>query len=325
LYGVPYPASAQQAPSSQAQTGSPSALIQEIVVTATRREQTAEEVPYSISVIGSDELARTGVTDIASLAAQVPGLSQFDFGARNAAALTPIIRGLSANGAQAGGEVFRTFEQSPVGTYIGNAPVTDGYFQLDDVQRIEVLRGPQGTLYGAGALGGAIRIIPNDPELNTWAGRVEASGGSVDHASDASYTTSAMLNAPIGDTLALRLSGKYAFEPGFVKAYGILERPGPYPTGVPVLADPADPVNSPGVYTSNNNWGDQNTFTGRASLLWKPGDNFSADLTFLYANLNGDGGPTANPGFPGGPNPLDPGPTVPAGGDYRTCSALEQP
>ena len=68
-----------------------------------------------------------------------------------------------------------------------NSPVA-GYFQLEDLNRIEVLRGPQGTLYGAGALGGALRIIPNSPELNTWAGSIEAGGSKIDHSDGTGWT-----------------------------------------------------------------------------------------------------------------------------------------
>jgi iron complex outermembrane recepter protein len=315
LYGVPHAASAQQQVD---QAGT----LQEIVVTASRREQTPETVPYSLSVVSADELNRTGVRDIASLASQVPGLSLYDLGARFSGATTPIIRGLNASGASNG---FRTFEQSPVGTYIGNSPI-DGYFQLDDVQRVEVLRGPQGTLYGAGALGGALRIIPNSPELEKFAGDIEVGGGTVAHSSGASYTTSAMVNLPIGDTLALRMSGKYAYEPGFINVYGILERSGSSPLGaIPTLANPADPVNSSGSISGKNDWNDQNTFTGRASLLWKPADKFNAELAFLYSNVNGDGGPTDNFAFPGGPYPIDPRITFPRGGNYQDFTALNQP
>ena len=162
LYGLPLPARAQQ-------TGEPSRL-EEVTVTANRRAQTPEEVPYSLSVIGGEQLTELGVVDTQSLALQVPGLSMFDFGARYAGAVAPIIRGLNATGEPRG---FRSFEQDPVGTYVGNSPMS-GYFQLDDLKQVEVLRGPQGTLYGAGALGGALRFIPNDPVLNKFSAQVGA-------------------------------------------------------------------------------------------------------------------------------------------------------
>jgi iron complex outermembrane recepter protein len=315
LYGVPHAACADQQPQSSSDT------LEEVIVTASRRQQTLEEVPYNLSVISADDLSRTGVTDLASLSYQVPGLSTYDFGARFAAATSPIIRGINADGAPLG---KRMPEQSPVGTYIGNSPV-DGYFQLDDVQQIEVLRGPQGTLYGAGALGGALRIMPNAPELDVLSGHLEASGGNLAHSSGTSYTAKGVFNVPIGDTLAFRASGKYAYDPGFINVYGILERPGSALSGIPVLADPSNPVTSPGILTSKNDWNFQKTFTGRASALWKPNDKFSAELAYVYANLKGDGGPQANSTFAGGPYPADPRVTFPAGGNYRNFSAIDQP
>jgi iron complex outermembrane receptor protein len=165
LYGTSYPATAQE------QNESSPATLQEVTVTATRREQTIEQVPYSITALSAEQLSSAGVTDVASLATAVPGLSMYDYGARLAGATVPIIRGINATGEPTRG--FRSFEQAPVGTYIGNSPI-DGYFQLDDLKQVEILRGPQGTLYGAGALGGAIRLIPNSPELNRVTGLVEA-------------------------------------------------------------------------------------------------------------------------------------------------------
>jgi outer membrane receptor protein involved in Fe transport len=317
LYGSPDVGFAQQAPDASA------AALQEVVVTANRRNQTLEEVPYSLTVVSADQLAIGGVTDIASLASQVPGLSLFDFGARLSAATTPIIRGLNGTGESAD-RPFRSFEQSPVGVYIGNSPI-DGYFQLDDVSHIEVLRGPQGTLYGAGALGGALRIIPNDPELGVTSARVDASLGSLAHSSGTAYTAAGVVNVPLGDTLAFRAAGKFAYEPGFIDVFGIVKRTGSALYGAPVLADPSDPVNSPAIYSGKNDWNDQNTFTGRASLLWKPVSNFSAELAFLYSNLNGDGGPQTNTSFKGGPYYIDPRIIFPAGGDYRDLVSFNQP
>src|SRR5579863_1461324 len=218
LYGMSQAAYSQQA------AMEPTDSLAEVVVTATRRAETLEAVPYSISVVSSDQLTQAGVTDISSLATAVPGLSMYDYGARLAGATVPIIRGINATGEPTRG--FRSFEQAPVGTYIGNSPI-DGYFQLDDVKQVEVLRGPQGTLYGAGALGGALRIIPNSPELNSFSGAIEASGGYLEHAGKPTYTTTAMFNLPVGETLAVRLAGNYECQPGYINAVGLMERSGP--------------------------------------------------------------------------------------------------
>ncbi len=315
VYGMPHPAAAASADTS-------ADALQEITVTANRREQSIEDVPYNISVVSADQLARTGVTDMASLVRQVPGLSMFDFGARYAGATAPIIRGLNATGEPRG---FRSFEQDPVGTYIGNSPLDGGYFQLDDVSRVEVLRGPQGTLYGAGALGGALRIMPNAPELGVFSGKIGASGGTVAHSSGESYSTNALVNVPIGDTVAFRISGKYSYDPGFIDQYGLEQRSGSPLYAAPALANPSDPVNSSAIFGSRNDFNYQRTFTGRASLLWKPNDAFNAELAYIYAHVSGDGGPVSNPDFAGGPYPLDPRITLPAGGDYRDFSATDQP
>jgi iron complex outermembrane recepter protein len=316
LYGISQAAYSQQA------ALEPADSLAEVVVTATRRVETLEAVPYSISVVSSDQLAQAGVTDISSLATAVPGLSMYDYGARLSGATVPIIRGINATGEPTRG--FRSFEQAPVGTYIGNSPI-DGYFQLDDVKQVEVLRGPQGTLYGAGALGGALRIIPNSPELNNFSGAIEGSGGRVDHSDGTPYTLKGLVNVPLGDVLAFRAAAKYAYEPGFVNTYGLFARTNNGLSGIPLLANPADPINSPAVYSDRPDWNFQKTFTGRASLLWKPSDSLSGELAVLHSSANGDGGPQVNPDFPGGVSPLDAATTLPAGGQYREFSQIDQP
>ncbi|MFL6601910.1 MAG: TonB-dependent receptor [Steroidobacteraceae bacterium] len=318
LYGVPHAACAEEPA-----TPMPSTLA-EVVVTATRREQTLEAVPFNLSVVSAADIARAGITDIASLSTEVPGLSMYNLGARYSAAQTPIIRGINSNVAPLDNSSFRTLNQSPVGMYISNSPI-EGYFQLDDVQRIEVLRGPQGTLYGAGALGGALRIIPNEPELGVLTAHLQASAGNSAHSSGTPYTGSAMLNLPIGDSLAFRVSGKYAHDPGFIHVYGIEKRTGSPLYGSPVLADPSDPVNSPAIYSGKSDWGQQNTFTGRASLLWKPIDKFNAEVALIYAHAKGDGGPVSNPQFAGGPYFVDPRINFPAGSEYQAFTAVDQP
>src|SRR5580693_6357055 len=212
LYGMSQAAYSQQAGMEATDS------LSEVVVTATRRVQTLEAVPYSISVVSSDQLAQTGVTDISSLATAVPGLSMYDYGARLSGATVPIIRGINATGEPTRG--FRSFEQAPVGTYIGNSPI-DGYFQLDDLKQVEVLRGPQGTLYGAGTLAGALRLIPNSPELDRLSGMLEAGGDRIEHSSGTSYDLKGLINIPLGDVVAFRASAKYNDQPGFVDVYGL--------------------------------------------------------------------------------------------------------
>jgi iron complex outermembrane receptor protein len=315
LYGPAHPAIAES-------NGQTADALQEITVTATRRAQTLEAVPYSLSVISADQINASGAVDIATLAAQVPGLSMYDYGARFAGATAPIIRGINATGSPARG--FRTFEQDPVGTYIGNSPI-DGYFQLDDIKQIEVLRGPQGTLYGAGALGGALRLIPNSPELNTFTGSLEAGGSRLAHSDGTGFSLKGMVNLPIGETLAFRAAAKYASEPGWIRAFGLLERTNNSVYGTPVPANPADPVNSSPIYSSRNDWNSQRTFSGRASLLFKPNDVFSAELATLNAHVTGNGGPQVNPDFAGGVSPLDPATQYPAGGRYQEFAMIEEP
>jgi iron complex outermembrane recepter protein len=294
--------------------------LQEVVVTATRREQAIEDVPYSISAISGDALKATGVTDLVSLAREVPSLSLVDLGTRYESAEIPIIRGINASDIVQGSQQLA---QSPVGIYLGNSPI-EGYLQLTDVQRVEVLRGPQGTLYGAGALGGAIRVIPSPPEPGVWAGSIEGSVASVAHAHDPSYGFEGFANLPIGDSLAFRVSGKYAYDAGFIDVFGIEKRTGG-PYSPPVLADPSEPVTSPAVFTNGvNGWNYAKTFTGRASMLWKV-DDFSADLAYTNAHVEGDGGPQTNPYFPGGAYPIDPRISFPAGGNYQYFSAIDQP
>jgi iron complex outermembrane recepter protein len=318
LYGLPA-AEAQQQP----QAATTPDTLKEVVVTATRRAQTVESVPYSLSVITPAALQNANITDLASLTQAVPGMSMYDFGARFAGGTTPTIRGLNADSEPRG---FRTFEQSPVGMYVGNSPLSEGgYFQLDDLQRVEVLRGPQGTLYGAGALAGAIRFIPNPPELGVLSGELSAGSTETAHSSGTGYILSGVLNAPLGDTLAVRFSAQDDYEPGFINAFGLMRQSGPIPTAAPVLADPSDPVNSPAEFYDTKDWNFQKTFTGRASALWKPTERFSANLAYEYGDVTGAGGPQDNPVWSGGAYPIDPRITLPAGGPYRDFTTEDQP
>ena len=295
--------------------------VQEVIVTAQRRQTSIEDVPYNISAIGGEDLARTGTTDLRQLATQVPGFDMLDRGGQFEGSTVPIIRGLNASSTVRPGLMF---EQSPVATYIGNSPV-EGFFPIDDLMRVEILRGPQGTLYGAGALGGAIRLIPNDPQLQKWAANLTGSGGTVSHSSGTSFSYSGMLNIPVGEIAAFRFTAKYDHEPGFVDQLGVEQRQGNPITTAPILANPQDVANSSGVFynVKDANW--TTTRSGRATLLVQPTAELKFELAYNYAQLNGQGGPVDSPLFPGGADPLDPRITLPSGGDYRLVSPTLEP
>src|ERR1700677_5033645 len=176
----------------------------EIVVTATKRETTLQETPISITAETGDDLIGRGVPDIATLAGSIPGVS---FQSVGPGRTNFNIRGLSDTGGS-----------SPtVGFYLDDVPVSPPTSALSaagkseispdlyDLERVEVLRGPQGTLYGAGSEGGTIRLLTNQPKLDTF----EASGQSILGGTEGgglNYAQHGMVNLPLIDqVLALRL------------------------------------------------------------------------------------------------------------------------
>ena len=301
---------AQTQPATSADVAS---TVQEIIVTASRRSTTVEEIPYNISAIGGDALNRAGVTDFADLAEQVAGFNYEDRGARFAGATVPIMRGINGSNTERPGIVV---EQMPVAIYFGNSPSV-GYLPIVDIDHVEVLRGPQGTLYGAGSLGGAIRVIPKRPTLNEWSATVEASAGDVAHSSDADYYASAILNAPLGPIAALRLTGRYEHQAGFIDQSSIMEKQGNLVTGVPVLADPGNVANSPAVYYSKKDVNYDDISSGRASFLLEPSEALRIQLDWNGSYLQGVNSPQDNPTYNGGPAPWDSRITLPATGDYQ--------
>ena len=125
--------------------------------------------------------------------------------------------------------------------------------------------------------------------------------------------------------MAFRASAKYDYQPGWINVFGPEERTNNTAYGVPLLADPADPVNSSPIYTSRSDWNWQRSFTGRASLLWKPLEAFSAELALLHSEASGDGGPQVNPVYAGGVSPFDPRTVFPAGGPYQELALIDEP
>lgn len=238
-----------------------SLALEEVVVTASKRAERLIDVPAAIDTLSGDTLEKLGVSSFNDFADLVPNLDQRSFGAPGAG--TVIIRGLNSGPQQT---------TNTVGFYLDDVPFTaSGALSvgslvtpdpdLADVASVEVLKGPQGTLYGASSLGGLIRIISKRPDLTEFSGSAAMSGSSVDDGGTG-YGMRASLNAPLSqDRVGLRLSGFYRQDPGYVTNVG---------TG-------SKEVNEADVYG------------GRLSLLSEFGENVELLLSGFYQKIEAGG------------------------------------
>ena len=177
--------------------------IEEIIVTSTYRDTRLMDTPLAISAVTSEDIMLKGIEDIQTLYQSIPGLS---YRTNSQTYNTLSIRGLTPP--TGGGS-------SVVGVYMDNLPITDansgGLSQtlgaLFDMERVEVLKGPQGTLYGEGNMGGSIRYISNKPDTSGLDYHVQTSLENMKRAADLTYRIDAMVNIPLADQLALRLVG----------------------------------------------------------------------------------------------------------------------
>jgi len=220
----------------------------EIVVTATRREERLQDVPLAITTFSQDELDEKGIVGYEGLAAETPGivLNRASANFNNFTA-----RGIATNG-------YGANLQSTVAIYVDELPISSNGNStildpsLYDVQRIEFLRGPQGTLFGSGSLAGALRIITNSPDPNAFDASFLADLG-MTGSDSLRQRYNGMVNVPlVRDHLGLRVVGFVRDEEGYIDNIG---------TGV----DNANTLES---------WG------GRATLLWEPTDRLSVQLRF---------------------------------------------
>ncbi|GIL38936.1 TonB-dependent receptor [Rhodospirillales bacterium TMPK1] len=188
--------------------------MEEILVTAQKRTEALINVPASVTVVGGDKLESNNVRDLQDLAAYVPGLTMRDAGGVGFRSLT--LRGLTTN---ASGRIMGIYvDDVPFGSgtaYTGNAG-----FSLDlglsDLQQVEVLRGPQGTLYGASAMGGILKYVTKGPNLTKFEAKVDASVGVVD-GDDTDRMARVMINAPLVDQkVGLRVTAYHQHFGGYV-------------------------------------------------------------------------------------------------------------
>jgi outer membrane receptor protein involved in Fe transport len=260
-----------------------SAPLEEIVVTASKRVSTVQDTPISITAVtGSDLLAR-GVDSLATLAQGTPGVSLKSEGPSQ----TEIeMRGMTSSGGNS----------ATVGFYLDDIPLTgpasaqNGHVVIDpdlyDLNRIEILRGPQGTLFGSGSMGGTVRLITNQPNLSQFQSTAQSvlsgtDGGGFNHKDNL------MMNLPlIDDTLALRVVGTEDYTSGWIDR--IVADPFPLVGGNPEGTVRGDVQNAPieKQYPGSNAY---QIYAARVTLLWKPTESLSVTPSFFHETSTQNG------------------------------------
>jgi outer membrane receptor protein involved in Fe transport len=259
----------QQAPPQEDQSAT-DADNAEIVVTAQKREERILDIPQSVTVVGGDTLERQHAVTFSDYMSQVPGLSLEQSTPGNARL---VLRGVNTGGVSSTVAVY--VDETPFGSSTGlvNGAALAGDFDTFDISRIEVLRGPQGTLYGASSLGGVLKFVTNAPQLGQFGARGRAGLEFVD-GGGTGYNVNGVVNAPLGDIAAFRGSGFYRKNAGWIDSSG---EDGSLLGLVPLPStDFGKNINEGQV------WG------GRGSVLFKPTNELSVRLTAIAQHIESD-------------------------------------
>jgi len=249
---------------STGQTTDSGYALNEVVVTATRRTERLQDVPLSVTAFSQEELTQKGIVGLEGIARETPG-AVLNVASDNNFRLTA--RGISTNGWGAGLQTTTTvyLDELPLST-IGNTVTLNP--SLFDVERVEFLRGPQGTLFGSGSLSGALRILTHSPDLAHYDAAAQVDLGDTPDGGGIRQRYDGMVNIPlITDTLGLRVVGFYRNEDGYLDNVG---------TGV----------------KNSNSLTDAG---GRAILLWQPTDRFSIRLLGSYEDSDPKDASLSNP------------------------------
>ncbi|HEX2140562.1 MAG TPA: TonB-dependent receptor [Woeseiaceae bacterium] len=260
---------------SQEPDAGPDRDLEQIVVTAQKREQTLMEIPQSITVVSAELLERQQANDFEDYLQLVPGLSL--------QSSTPGVSRISLRGVNTGGVASTVgvyVDEVPFGSSTGlaNAAILAGDFDTFDVARLEVLRGPQGTLYGASSLGGVLRFVTNAPSTEAFEFRAQAGIEDVE-SGGLGWSARSLVNVPLSENFAVRASGFYRFDDGFIDSIG--NNP------IPSLTDPANNIVDGSQLIDDLN--ETDTFGGRVSGLFDTGAGFTAEVTAMFQNIESGG------------------------------------
>ncbi|MCH8537712.1 MAG: TonB-dependent receptor [Alkalimonas sp.] len=250
--------------------------VERITVTASRRPQMAEEIPYNISVISGQQLEERHIIDSVDMMREMAGITVVDRGYRNSGVINNIvIRGMNVD--SAGNGDFALNAVPTVSSYVNETPLFANFI-LKDIDAVEVLRGPQGTLYGSGSLAGTVRYRMNRPDLLDTEGKVSASLSQSKGSGGFNKNLDLLLNLPLSDQFAVR---GYL---GRIDNDGLVDYPNVYQLnaqGAPVAAG-GDLADGGPVFRSVKDADTVEIDYGRVALLWQPSDTFNALLSYQF-------------------------------------------
>jgi iron complex outermembrane receptor protein len=248
-----------------------------VIITATRRAESVQDVPLNIAAVGADQIEKQGFTELADTLAYVPGINVVDRGGRQGNPI--VVRGLNANPIGSGDG--NNDGGGTVATYIGDIPLFID-LKLNDVERVEVLLGPQGTLYGAGTLAGAIRYIPKRPDFAADTFEIRAEAYQYETAESLSTDYGFTFNKQFGDNFAIRGSLDMLNDSGFVDQPFLLIEPG-VSNPDPDFSNPADVSAN---LRSATDVDSEEALSGRIAARWTPTDWLDGTLTYYYQNVD---------------------------------------
>jgi iron complex outermembrane recepter protein len=267
----------------QAQQAAPAETLQEVVVTAEKRTSTVQDTPISITAVTGKDIEARGLADFTALAQSVPGISMKSSGAGQTEFE---MRGLTSSGGNS----------ATVGFYLDDIPMSapanaqNGKVVIDpnlyDLNRVEVLRGPQGTLYGSGSMGGTIKVLTNQPDPSAFdvSGKLtlsDTNGGGFNNAE------SAMVNFPLGGGVAgVRIAGSYEHDSGWIDR--VVIAPGQFPLETNNFNSRGDVLAAPVAHTYKG-VNDEKLTGVRISMLLKPLENLSITPGFFYQKITQGG------------------------------------
>src|ERR1700692_2725927 len=286
LAGAVLAAAAAHAPTSSS-TASPvsESILEEIIVTAEKRSSTIQDTPISISALSGEQLQQQGITGITGVVQSIPGISMRTAGPGQ----TELeMRGLSSSGGASPTVGFYLDDYpltSPAASLVGKAVIDP---DLYDLNRVEVLRGPQGTLYGSGSMGGTVKLVTNSPVLNQFEGSVDVfgsgtSGGGFNRGGNL------MLNIPlVDDVLAMRIVGTDKYRDGWITRYvepnfPAPTNPGPCGPGWPGCTRGDVTAVAPSQTTPRINW--ERLQGGRVEVLAQPTAALKIEATAIYQKI----------------------------------------